>query len=92
LKVVGAALLVALAELVAPAPPPDAVVVDELLLLPQAVARANAAATTTNGVPRRQILDLITAPLSASAEGRAYTTPPIDVEAVCRCVGSITSA
>src|SRR5947209_20467677 len=78
LKFLGAALLVAV---VAPPPPPDALVVDDVLLLPQAVASANAAATTTNGVPRRQILDLITAPLSASAEGRAYTTSGIDVEA-----------
>ena len=92
LKFFAAALLVALDELVAPLPPPAAELDDDELLLPQAVASAKAAAMTTNGVPRRLILNLITAPLSASAEGRAYTTLPIDVEAVCPRPHSITSA
>jgi hypothetical protein len=82
LKFFGAALLVALEELVAPPPPAAALELDEELLEPHAVASANAAATTTNGVPRRQILDLITAPLSASAKGASL------YHAADRCGGS----
>ncbi|MGZ4245268.1 MAG: hypothetical protein ACXVSE_13355 [Solirubrobacteraceae bacterium] len=82
--------LAALDELVAPPPPAAALELEELLL-PHAVASARAAATTTIGVPRRQILDLITAPLSASAKARAYTTSGIDVEALRPRPRSITS-
>jgi hypothetical protein len=81
----------ALDEVAAP-PPPAAELELEVLLDPQAVASARAAATTTIGVPRRHILDLITAPLSASAKGRAYTTSRIDVEAPCPAATPITSA
>jgi hypothetical protein len=92
LKFFGAALLVALDEVVAPAPAPAALEVDDELLLPHAVASAKAAATTTIGVPRRHILDLIVLPFLQVRRGRAYTTPGIDVAGLSRFPQPIISA